>query len=122
MKPFDLRQALAGKPVVHDDERGKFTPVTLTKLARRMEFAETYIAQAADGSSLGFFNVYGKSTPSRMYGKLVMASEKRTIWLNVFPSSKGFYCAYGFHSEDEAKADSSHTRSDAIAIPVEVEV
>ena len=80
MKPFNLQEALAGKPVV---TRSGAPVIQITKFKARNEMD---IAGVVDGNiktfrSNGTFSYYGESGLD-----LFMASEKKEGWVNVYNS------------------------------------
>jgi hypothetical protein len=120
MKRFNLQDALAGKPVVtrngtpaevFQDKEGDLFVVVKNRVVDKQVFQIT---------KTGRFYDDGNESPL----DILMASEKRTIWLNLYEnttSPKLGYIASGFISELTAK---NYAREDAtaIAIPVEVEI
>jgi hypothetical protein len=79
MKPFNLQEALAGKPVVTRDGRPATHLVSFPQ-------AETYTVVAAIDSWLNTFTNTGKYINNEEeHGQdLFMASTKKTGWVNIY--------------------------------------
>lgn len=86
MKPFNLQEALAGKPVVTRDGR----PVKIAGYnpdARYCDKITGWVDNISrDWSNEGRYYISGESNFD-----LFMASEKRTYWVNVYKKMGGFY-------------------------------
>ena len=76
MKPFNIDEALAGKPVTTTDGR------EVTQLIR-FEISSNYKLTGVVDGELKKFTIYGKSY-SECTKDLVMATEKKSIWVNVY--------------------------------------
>jgi hypothetical protein len=92
MKPFNLQEALAGKPVI--TRAGK----TVTKLVafdipdgKYPLVASIYGRDSVEVYTLSgeFFTTYGKNRASDY--DLFMASTKKTGWMNVYREDLGFH-------------------------------
>lgn len=122
MKPFDLKAAMAGDPIVTGcGKRAKF-------IAYTPECAEWYrVFALVEGTRMPYFY----SEDGRCLGggpdcpdNLHMAPVKRTVYVNFygpnFHGGKGG-CCFWYETEDAARAAAG---SDAIevAVPVEIEI
>lgn len=95
MKPFDLKKALAGGPVITRGGRPveqltRFN-ITTTKMPLRGTVDGTLQAWRTDGR-------YTSSDDDSQYD-LFMATMKRTVWVNIYGDS----CAGPFHTQEDAE-------------------
>lgn len=118
MKPFDLEQALAGKPVVTRNG----LPVPDVHLFGNA--SGKFCVGAVIKGEVFLFTLEGKTSLSgESELDLLMSPEKRMVWLNIFDDLKTLeYIAVGFNSRESAGKDPSSRYARFVAIPVEVEV
>ena len=100
MKPFNLEEALAGKPLVC--RNGK--PVT-----QFVEFKDTDVIHplvgVCDGMLMnwtmtGFYHTADGMQPSEW--DLFMAFEKKSIWINIYDNDSCMWSSYGYDSKEGA--------------------
>jgi hypothetical protein len=97
MKPFNIDEALAGKPVTTTDGR------EVTQLIK-FEISSNYKLTGVVDGELKKFTIYGKSY-SECTKDLVMATEKKSIWVNVFEKHNGdMYLQHSFNSKESAQS------------------
>ena len=100
MKPFDLEAAKRGEPIyIH------------------LVCEPTFIGLREDGrvvaeSAEGWLGSY-------MQSDVFMAPKKRTVWVNLYPTS--LQISYWHNSEEEASKLASSNRIGGKAYPVEIE-
>jgi len=125
MKPFNLQEALAGKPVV--TRHG----IIVTKIYHIKEKdVNEYTVLAVINSNSFWFNKNGIYNPRFETGlDLFMATEKKTVWVNVYKDADsdcfGYYTDRAVDSEEKAKSNISSYRPDSVYIktcPIEIEV
>ena len=104
LKPFDIQKAKAGKPVCTRDGR------KARIICFDAEGEHPIIALVTDGvqespynySKEGYYHAEGVETMV----DLMMASEKKTGWINIMSSTEHYvYCAMIYPTEMEAVAD-----------------
>lgn len=119
MKPFNLQQALAGKPVVTRDGR----PVP-----RLAHFPELRLVQVfiQGHPSVISFNEDGSYLTDSVASEhdLFMASEKKTVWVNFRKAEPGgiFVGIYTYTSKEAAESAAGACVGHLGTYPVEIEV
>lgn len=119
MKPFNLEQAKAGRPLVTRDGR------SARFIAHVPEAAPLYrvLCLVAKEASVFTFTETGKAFPDTDTSHdLFMVSSKRTWWIAVWPQGVGSFrlASYFYESEEMARTSLTCT-SEAVVIPVELE-
>ena len=100
MKPFNLEEALAGKPVVTRDGR-KVTQFVHFKLEDCLD----PIYGIVDDNELLSWDEDGKYWPGTKViddKDLFMASEEIAIWINIWKNSQGIMFCTNWSREDKA--------------------
>lgn len=120
MKPFDLKAALAGEPVVTRNgcEVSQLIHFQLENNSAPVRFVCKDVILAC--SDKGRYNVY--SEVEHFYD-LFMAPKKRTVWINLFsclPDAGRFNGRY-YESEQAADYASHGMRIGNRAYPIEIE-
>ena len=95
MNPFNLKDALAGKPVVTRDGRKvfdlhHFPSASTYKLAGVVEGAEE---QPSTFTEKGIFAIFSSNNNRDLF----MASEKKEGWINLYKQSKGYIRGVDVH-------------------------
>ena len=107
MKPFDINLAKAGKPVCTRD--GRKARVLCYGFKQNEEYPILVAVENKDGKECAL--LYSNDGISEMYkssnNELVMFSEKKEGWVNVYKKEKNRYVRGIFHNKDEAIRDIS---------------
>ncbi|MET3232230.1 UNVERIFIED_ORG: hypothetical protein ABIC54_004435 [Burkholderia sp. 1263] len=125
MKPFDLKKAIAGDPLVTRDGRS----ARLIGHAPEFEESSRVIVAIEGVDSARQHYESGAYTRDAEHGSdLFMAPKKRTVWVNVYETRLNTIrnhgnCAAVFDTEEGARsnADGNGIRVTAIAVPIEIE-
>lgn len=114
MKPFNLQEALAGKPIC--DRQGR--PCKVLAYEPALEGAYKLVALCAD-NTLNTFTDAGRSYhPVASDKDLFMVTTKKTVWLNIYP---GAYEASVHATEEAAQFVAAPSRIGGKAYPVEID-
>jgi len=100
MKPFNLQEALAGKKVVDKYERiGYYVGMIDNQYPYVFAFDNLEPTQ----QFVALFNEHGQCVANPRYDTLSMATEKKTVWVNVYRTSDGLTLHHGgtLHSTKE---------------------
>ena len=124
MKPFNLEQALAGKPVITRDG----TPVT--EIYHFKTTTEKQPVVGIIGGSVCSFTETGHFYPDKEYSKndLLMEVEKKTVWINLYQYNENNKVKVGtlntYNSKESAEENIATSRSVKYlgTFPIEVEV
>lgn len=101
MKPFNLEEALAGKPVIHSRTE---TPIhNLTRIGDVLAFQVIGYGQSIFTSDLSGRNVYDHQE------LLGMASQEKTVYVNLWQSPSFHYTVYSSLEEAKASKGASYT-------------
>lgn len=132
LKPFNLEEALAGKPVVTRDGNavrysgtiknktsGNFYIWIATEYTEESEPSEYLITTRADGIC---FEFDGKIKCQSDSEDLFMAPEKKTVWVNIWKTSSDNIYADNivYDTEEEAKQHNRHIMIDSYPIEIEI--
>ena len=100
MKPFNLKEALAGKPVITRDGR----PVKIAGYNPDAINSGEKLVGWVDGNIFSWFDDGASFYDKESSYDLFMASEKRTYWVNVYRCHDGKLTTSKFYdTEEEAK-------------------
>lgn len=114
MKPFNLQEALAGKPIC--DRQGR--PCKVLAYEPALKGAYKLVALCAD-NTLNTFTDAGRSYhPVASDKDLFMVTTKKTVWLNIYP---GAYEASVHATEETADFVAAPSRIGGKAYPVEID-
>jgi hypothetical protein len=103
MKPFDLGAALAGKKVVTRDGR------TVTQVTK-FDISNRFSVRAVIGGTIFSFTSAGEFVIGGDEGlDLFMASETKTVWVNLYPSYHGQQVPRYFEHTSQSSADLANT-------------
>jgi len=110
MKPFNLEEAKAGKPLVTRDGRSaKFIAHLPSALSNWQ-----VVAYVSNAGAVASYNEAGLCNGANTID-LFMASEKKTVWVNVY--ANGFACSW----ESKERADRFKQRERVSCIEVTYE-
>ena len=100
-KPFNLQEAMSGKPIVRRDG------VPVKFVVYREEVTDGFPVVVIVGGSFGAYRedglAYGFGTKSDE--DLFMAPEKKKVWINVWKNKLGMLSVIPCHSEEEDERD-----------------
>ena len=114
MKPFNLQEALAGKPIC--DRQGR--PCKVLAYEPALKGAYNLVALCAD-NTLNTFTDAGRSYhPVASDKDLFMVTTKKTVWLNIYP---GAYEASVHATEETADFVAAPSRIGGKAYSVEID-
>lgn len=123
MKPFNLEEAKAGKPVqTRDGRKARFISDTL-KASRSVVFG---IMHDATGEEFlyQYFRDGTNSPTQELSSDLVMAPVERTVYVNFWKTQNGCdACSWPFETEKAARANASGYGGKtftSIAVPVKI--
>ena len=97
MKPFNLDEALAGKPVITRDGK-QVTQLTLFEIEGNFPLKGVVDKGFATWTTKGFFHDTQQNHPYNLF----MASEKKSIWINIYENKSHMWSSYGYNSLEEA--------------------
>lgn len=118
LKPFNLEEALAGKPVVTRDGR------KVTEIYHFKTEGSSFPVCAIIGLSPNWFDLQGKNICSNPEFDLFMAPVTVTKWANIWKSGNGYYYLGGrlYDSKEEAlmnRADDGANQH--LCCPIQIE-
>lgn len=99
MKKFNLKEALAGKPVITRDGDEVTNIVKFDVSDSPYSVAGLHNGNIRTWTDEGIFNIY-QNTLHDM--DLFMDSENQIIWINVWKNSQGIMFCTNWHREDKA--------------------
>jgi hypothetical protein len=103
MKPFNLDEALAGKPVLTRSGQ-KVSQITLIK-----DIDSAYPIMAVINKNIHYFNNAG-SNPIKSDYDLFMVFEKISVWVNVYQNKKDIYLGQVYLTKKMAIETKAHTQ------------
>jgi hypothetical protein len=120
MKPFNLEEALAGKPVVTRDGR----KVTQFHLFKNINAGEKPLRAVIEGCvhSYEVNGIYLPLSPSR--NDLFMVSQKVTKWVNVYETANGYEIGQTKVHDTEGAAETSRIEMNGhiATVPITFEI
>jgi hypothetical protein len=108
MKPFSLKHALAGAPVVTKDGR---KVIYVTKLEQVKDYPVVGLIEGTESIARWTEDGYFLKPCSPHKCDLLVHEEKKSIWVNIYDNKSRMWCSHGYNSPEEAEEANKRTTS-----------
>lgn len=109
-KPFNLQEALAGKPVLFKPYSESF-PLEKVQSITVLEAPMRKLAVVLTNGAAFFFSEKGNGLGEALFNKLLMEVEQRTGYVNVWKNEDGYSLPYANVHYTKEAADAERTSS-----------